>query len=69
MTRSEFLLETIANCKRCLAAPDVRYPNGRMSHDVNREVLDRTMQEYDDYVIDNGRWHANGSFAGFEERA
>jgi hypothetical protein len=67
MTHSEFLIDRIANCKRNLAKPNIRYENGRMSHDVEREVLAETQSELWDYQISNGRFYADGRLAGYDE--
>lgn len=66
MTRSEFLKDRIANAERNLAKPNVRYQNGRMSHDVEREVLGEAQDELFDMQID-GYYNANGSFAGYAD--
>lgn len=66
MTRSEFLRDRIANCHRNLAKPNVRYPNGRMSHDVEREVLGEAQDELCDMMID-GEFYADGRFARFAD--
>lgn len=67
MTRSQFLLETIARCKANLAKPNVRYPNGRMSHDVEAEHLDRVTEEYEDYALEFGQFNAYGKLVSFAE--
>ncbi len=68
MTRSEFLIDAIANCERCLAAPEVRYPNGRMSHEVNAEYLAKCESELADMRID-GLYDANGRFVAYADEA
>lgn len=66
MTRSEFLKDRIARCEANLAKPNVMYPNGRMSHDVEREDLARTQSELMDMAID-GYYDANGKFAFYAD--
>lgn len=68
MGRSAFLQDRIANAKRNLALPNELYPNGRMSHDVEREVLARSESELRDLMLD-GYFDANGSFACFADEA
>lgn len=45
MTRSEFLRASIEQCRRNLAKENVRYPNGRMSHEVEAEHLDSLTEQ------------------------
>ena len=64
MTRSEFLTTCINNCNANLAKSNIVYPNGRMSHDVEREALETYTNELHDLCL-TGLWHANGTFADF----
>jgi hypothetical protein len=67
MKQSEFLITSINCCKANLAKPNVRYPNGRMSHDVEAEHLDDLTNQLEDYKLDYGTWDAWGKFAGFDD--
>lgn len=67
MKQSEYLLRTIEVAKRNLMGPNVVYPNGRLSHDVNAEVLNKATDELEDLRLSKGRWYADGTFAGFDE--
>jgi hypothetical protein len=62
-----FLESLIANAKRNLAKPNVRYQNGRMSHDVERETLNGATEDLHDLML-SGYFTAEGRFAGFEQR-
>lgn len=66
MNRAEFLEDRIANCERNLDKPNVRYPNGRMSHDVERDALNEATAELLDMRLD-GFYRADGSFAAYAE--
>lgn len=66
MGRSAFLKDRIANAKRNLALPNEPYANGRMSHDVEREVLAESESELRDLMLD-GYFDASGSFVGFSD--
>jgi hypothetical protein len=66
MTRSEFLKDRIDNCKRHLAEDNRRYPNGRMSHEVELECLAEAEAELFDLMID-GEFDAHGRFVRFAE--
>jgi hypothetical protein len=66
MKRHEFLQDRIDNAKRNLAKSNIRYPNGRMSHDVEREVMAEAQEELWDLQLD-GYFYADGRFAGYRE--
>jgi len=59
--RHEVIADQIANCRRNLSKPNVIYPNGRQSHDVENEYLGRLLSELADMKID-GWFDANGRF-------
>ena len=63
MPRSEYLKECIRNARSKLAMPNVRYQNGRMSHDVQSEFADKCQEELWDLQL-QGRFYADGTFAG-----
>lgn len=65
---AKFLLSLIANAEKNLALPNVRYGNGRMSHDVERETLNGATSDLYDLMLE-GYYSADGRFAGFEPRA
>ncbi len=67
MTHSEFLRDQITVCKRNLDRPNVRYPNGRMSHEVEAEHLGKLEDELFDYTLDNGLFNADGQLVAFAE--
>ena len=67
MTKSEFYIETIKICERNLSKPNVRYPNGRMSHDVERKHLAEMVHEFEDYKLERGLFDANFRLVGFDE--
>lgn len=60
----ESVEEQIMNCRRNLANMNVRWPNGRMSHDVEREYLDKLASDLHTHRL-NGRFYADGRFAGY----
>jgi hypothetical protein len=62
----EYLQACIANAKAKLAEPNVAYPNGRMSHEVMREVLCNSEEELEDLKL-SGRFYADGRFAGYAD--
>jgi hypothetical protein len=66
MKQSEFLITSIQNCEANLAKPNVRYPNGRMSHDVEAEHREQLVEQWHDYCIDKGLYDAYGNRVGFE---
>jgi len=66
MTHSEYLKSCIENAKVNLAKPNVRYPNGRMSHDVEREVALNAASELADMQID-GFYNAQGQFVAYAD--
>jgi len=66
MTRAEFLKDRIANCRRNLLLPNRAYPNGRMSHEVEREALGKAESDLFDLMLD-GEFYADGSFARFAD--
>jgi uncharacterized protein YqiB (DUF1249 family) len=65
--RAEYLLSMIANCKANLDKPNVRYPNGRMSHDVESEYLDQLQAEWFDHVIEHGLFDLQGHLVAFAD--
>jgi hypothetical protein len=67
MTKAEFYRTSIANCERNLAGPNVRYPNGRMSHEVNAEYLDRMVTECEDYKLESGLFNCDGKLVAFAD--
>lgn len=67
MTKEQFFRESIANCKRILAEPNVRYPNGKMSHDVNADYLEKLTEEFDDYCLEYGQFNAYGKLVSFAQ--
>ena len=66
MKQSEFLITSIQNCEANLRGPNVRYPNGRMSHDVNAEYRLKLIEEWQDYCLDKGLYDAYGNRVGFD---
>lgn len=52
MRRSNFLRSQIEWADKILAAPNVKYQNGRMSHDVASEVRYDAIEELDDLALD-----------------
>lgn len=56
----------IANCRANLAKPNEVYPNGRWSHDVERETLGYAMERQWELRL-AGYFRADGSFAGYAD--
>lgn len=56
--------EQILNCQANLKKPNVRYPNGRMSHEVETEYMNMLIEDLDEHRL-NGRYYADGRFAGY----
>lgn len=56
--------EQIRNCMANLKKPNVKYPNGRMSHDVEAEYLDKLMDDFYEHRL-YGAFYADGSFAHY----
>ena len=58
MTKNQFNLNEIAWAKKLLSEPPYIMPNGRRSHDVAYEVMDRAL----DRMLDQNRVNACGQF-------
>jgi hypothetical protein len=65
MTHSEFLATSIKQCEINLAKPNKRYPNGRMSHDVEAERRLSLIEQWHDYCLEKGLYDAYGNRVGF----
>ena len=62
---AEYLRNAIQNARSNLEAPAKTYPNGRNSHDVEREVLHAATEALEDFVLAHGQFDAHGRPAGF----
>lgn len=65
---ANFLREQIQWAKGILAAPNVCYPNGRMSHEVARARLDKYRQALEDYAMQFGQVDVMGQVVGYGPR-
>lgn len=67
MTKSEFIKSNIQWAKGILSAPNYKFPNGKMAHDVAAVELEKYDTEWYEYCLDFGLYDANGKLAGFVE--
>ena len=51
MRRHEFLKSQIEWANKVLTNANVRYPNGRMSHEAAREILEQSTLELEDLAL------------------
>ena len=58
MTNSRFNLTELTWSKKLLSEPSYIMPNGRKSHDVAHEVMNKAL----DRMLDENRINANGQF-------
>lgn len=63
--QSKYLQDCIRGARANLAKPNIRYPNGRMSHDVEREHLAQCEFELADLAIDCGLFDAHGRLVDY----